>query len=45
MESEGKEEEWRNDVRKTHLLRSASALAPPGPGNELYPPATGSSHP
>lgn len=31
--------------RRTYRLRSASALAPPGPGREVYPPATGSSHP
>lgn len=31
--------------RTTYRLRSASALAPPGPGREVYPPATGSSHP
>jgi hypothetical protein len=42
---------WRRDEKPTwryggtYLLRSASALAPPGPGNEEYPPATGSSHP
>lgn len=35
----------RDKAERAYRLRSASALAPPGPGREAYPPATGSSHP